>query len=174
MAPTLHVRLLKLAVVLLMLPALAGCSSVLSATTADLAGVGSAAISSGVTKNAALGTGIGLAVAAAADAGLQYVERDVHRAEQEQIAAAAGPLAPGAVASWRVVHRIPIENDEHGKVTVFRVLATSAFTCKEVVFSTENGDGSPEAFYTTTICFDGSRWLWAEAEPATSRWGSLQ
>ncbi|HEX5328201.1 MAG TPA: hypothetical protein VFW75_16150 [Acetobacteraceae bacterium] len=174
MALTFDVHLLKLAVALLTIPTLAGCNSVLSATTADLAGVGSAAISSGVTKNAALGTGIGLAVAAAADAGLQYVERDVHRAEQEQIAAAAGPLAPGAVASWRVAHRIPIENDEHGRVTVFRVLATAAFTCKEVVFSTENGQGRTDAFYTTTICFDGTRWQWAEAEPATSRWGSLQ
>ncbi len=149
----------------------------LSATTADVAGVASAGISSGVTRNAAVGTGIGLGVAAAANAALDYAERRVHRVEQERIAAAAGPLAPGRVAYWNVVHDLPIEDDEHGRVTVYRSVIAPGFVCKEIVFSVE-GSGSKAAekteFYTTTICFNGQQWQWAEAEPATARWGALQ
>ncbi len=157
--------------------AVSGCSSVLSATTADVAGVASAGISSGVTKNAAVGTGIGLGVAAAADAALQYAERRVHRVEQERIAAAAGPLAPGQVGYWSVVHNLPIEANEHGRVTVYRSVSAPGFLCKEIVFSIEGSGGKAAErteFYTTTICFDGRQWQWAEAEPATSRWGALQ
>ena len=29
-------------------------------------------------------------------------------------------------------------------------------------------------FYVSMICQDGDVWRWATAEPATSRWGSLQ
>jgi hypothetical protein len=159
------------------LAAVSGCSSVLSATTADVAGVASAGITSGVTKNAAVGTGIGLGVAAAANAALGYAERRVHRVEQERIAAAAGPLAPGQVAYWSVVHDLPIESDEHGRVTVYRTVTAPGFVCKEIVFSVEaNGQkaAAKTKFYTTTICFDGRQWQWAEAEPATARWGALQ
>jgi hypothetical protein len=177
MAPNSRLPLLRLGAVPCCLVGLAGCTSVLSATTADLAGVASAGITSGVTKNAGIGTGIGLGIAAGADAGLRYVERRVHRTEQDQIAAAAGPLRPGQVARWRVVHDLPIEANEHGEVTVFRVVSIPGFTCKEVVFSVEGRGGrnaEETAFYTSTICFDGRRWQWAEAEPATSRWGALQ
>jgi hypothetical protein len=176
MAVQSHATLYRHGVLLCAL-ATGGCSSVLSATTANVAGVGSAAISSGVTKNAAIGTAIGLGVAAGANAGLQYVERRVHRAEQDQIAVAAGPLSPGQVARWRVVHDLPIEANEHGEVSVFRVITAPGFSCKELVFSVEgrSGEKSPGTeYYTTTICFDGRRWQWAEAEPATSRWGALQ
>ncbi|HEY6432251.1 MAG TPA: hypothetical protein VIZ17_09730 [Acetobacteraceae bacterium] len=149
----------------------------LSATAGDVAGVASAGISSGVTKNAAVGTAIGLGVAAAANAALDYAERRVHRAEQERIAAAAGPLAPGQVAYWNVVHTLPIEANEHGRVAVYRSVFAPGFACKEIVFSVE-GSGREAAaeteFYTTTICFDGRQWQWAEAEPATARWGALQ
>ncbi|HSU07185.1 MAG TPA: hypothetical protein VLI93_16605 [Acetobacteraceae bacterium] len=151
-----------------------GCTSVLSATTANLAGVAAAGISSGVTRNAAVGTGIGLGVAAAADAGLHYVERRVHRAEQDEIATAAGALAPGQVAPWSVRHTLPIEANEHGRVSVFRTVNTPGFTCKDAVFSVESGGDKGTAFYTTTICYDGRQWQWAEAEPATARWGALQ
>jgi hypothetical protein len=147
---------------------------VLSATTADVAGVASAGISSGITKNAAVGTAIGLGVAAAADAGLRYAERRVHHAEQVRIASAAGPLAPGQVAHWSIVHDVPIEDNEHGRVTVSRVVSAPGFTCKQIVFSVEGKDDRSTGYYTTTICFDGGQWEWAEAEPATARWGSLQ
>ncbi len=169
-----RIRLYRAATLVTCLPVLSACTSVLSATTADVAGVASAGISSGITKNAAVGTGIGLGVAAGADAGLRYFERRVHRAEQERIASAAGPLAPGQVAYWNVVHDVPIEANEHGRVTVFRVFTAPGFMCKQIVFSVEGKNDRPIGFYTTIICFDGARWQWAEAEPATARWGSLQ
>jgi hypothetical protein len=153
---------------------MSGCTSFLAAGTADVAGVASAGIAGGVTKNAAIGTGIGLGVAAAANAGLHYVERRVHRTEQAAIADAAAPLAIGQVAPWHVVHTVPIEANQHGEVTVFRAVSAPGFTCKEIVFSIENDKNQAEEYYTTSICFNGQSWQWALAEPSTARWGGLQ
>ncbi len=157
---------------LLMVVALSGCGSVLTAGTADLAGVAGAGIANSVTKSAAAATAIGLGVASGASAGLQYVERRVHRAEQDSIASVAGPLAPGAVAAWKVEHDVPIEADEHGQLAVVRTLGNADFSCKEIVFSVD--EKKDRAFYTATVCQDGAIWKWASAEPATERWGSLQ
>lgn len=168
-------RLRPLLPVLALLP-LAACGPLLTESTSTGAGVVGAGISGAVTHNAAVATGIGLGVNAAAGAALSYTERVVHHAEQAQIARAAGPLAPGEIASWSVSHTIPIEPDEHGEVVVSRVFGQPGFTCKEIVFSIEHGTG-PELkrdFYTTDICRDGDRWAWASAEPATERWGGLQ
>ena len=164
---------------LLVLPsllALSGCGSFLTATTGTVAGIASAGVASAVTKSPAVATGIGLGVGAGANASLAYVERRVHRAEQDQIAAAAGPLAPGQVAPWRVVHTIPIEADQHGEVTVTGQTGGIGVRCKAIVFSVareENGKLDP-AFYTASVCGEGGRWHWASAEPATERWGALQ
>ena len=168
------IRVYRMVTILACFPALAACTSLLSATTANVAGVASTGIASGITKNAAVGTGIGLGVTAGADTGLNYVKRRVHQAEQQQIANAAGPLAPGQIARWSVVHHVPIEANEHGRVSVFHSVAQPGFTCKEIVFSIDDDRGHPVAFYTTTTCFDGVRWRWAAAEPATTRWGGLQ
>jgi hypothetical protein len=157
--------------------ALSACGSVLTASTADVAGIASAGISGAVTKSPAAAAGIGLGVAAGANAGLQFVERDVHSAEQDQIAAAAGPLRVNEVGKWRVSHTIPIENDEHGEVVVTRLIGSPDFTCKDVVFSVDAVEKQQEvhkAFYTATVCLDGRQWKWATAEPATARWGALQ
>ncbi len=156
--------------------ALSGCGSFLSATTADVAGIAGAGIANAVTKTPAVATGIGLGVASGASAGLGYAERRVHRTEQDQIAAAAGPLAPGQVAPWRVVHRIPIEADEHGQVTVTGETGGTGVRCKAIVFSVaQETDGKPDpAFYTASVCGQGGTWHWASAEPATQRWGALQ
>jgi hypothetical protein len=153
-----------------------GCSSVLTATTADVAGIAGAGISNAVTKEAAVATGIGLGVAAGANAGLQYVERNVHRAEQDRIAEAAGPLSPGQVAHWSVRHDVPIESDEQGEVVVVRAIGSDAFSCKEIVFSVDHieKNAPTRAFYTATVCRDGAVWKWASAEPATERWDALQ
>jgi hypothetical protein len=161
---------------LLCLPLLAGCGSVLSASTADVSGIAGAGIASAVTKSPALATGIGLGVAAGAGAGLAYVERDVHRAEQDRIAAVAGPLPQGQVGQWNVVHDIPIEDNEHGEVVVTRDLGNAAFHCREIVFSVDGPGDKPahRGFYTATVCQDGTVWKWASAEPATERWGALQ
>jgi flavin-binding protein dodecin len=64
-------------------------------------------IAHGVTNNAGVTTGIGLGVQAAARAGVQYAERKVHQAEQDNIAATAGALPVGAVGHWQVAHDIP-------------------------------------------------------------------
>ena len=156
--------------------ALSGCGSVLTATTADVAGIAGAGVAGAVTKSPAAAAGIGLGIAAAANAGLQVLERNVHRAEQDQIARAAGPLAVGVAGHWSVSHRIPIEDDEHGDLVVSRLIGSADFTCKEIVFSVDTVEKKVpnRAFYTATVCKDGSAWKWASAEPATERWGSLQ
>ena len=156
--------------------ALSGCGSVLTATTSDVAGIAGAGLAGAVSKNAAASAAIGLGIAAGANAGLGIVERDVHRAEQDQIAQAAGPLTPGVVGHWSVSHIIPIENDEHGDLVVTRLVGAADFSCKEIVFSVDTMDKKilNRAFYTAMVCHDGSKWKWASAEPATARWGSLQ
>jgi hypothetical protein len=158
-----------------LLPTLAllgGCTSVLTEGTAAGAGAVGAGIAHAVTHNAGVTTGIGLGVQAAARAGLQYAERKVHETEQDTIASAAGPLAVGAVAHWQVVHDIPIEANEQGRVAVSRSFGNHQFPCKEIVFSVDHAAASE--FYTATVCRDGARWKWATAEPATDRWGALQ
>jgi hypothetical protein len=155
---------------------LSGCGSVLTATTSDVAGIAGAGVASAVTKSPTAAAGIGLGIAAGANAGLQYVERDVHEAEQDRIAAAAGGLEPGVVGHWRVSHTIPIEDNEHGDLVVTRLIGSADFSCKEIVFSVDTVERKVprRAFYTATVCQDGPVWKWASAEPATARWGSLQ
>ncbi|SIT40678.1 conserved exported hypothetical protein [Paraburkholderia ribeironis] len=158
--------------------ALSGCSSLYSEGAVAGAGVAGAAVAGKVTSNAAVATGIGLGAVAAARAGVQYSERVVHRNTQDSIARAAGPLAVGAVAPWSVTHSFPIEDDEHGRVTVSRAISTGALDCKEIVFSvdqtaTQNVPAN-SAFFVASVCRDGDNWKWASAEPATERWGALQ
>ncbi len=169
------VILARLAAALVLLT-LAGCGSVLTESTSVGAGVAGAAIASAVTKNGTVTAAIGLGVASAAATGLQLVERRVHAAEQNEIAAVAGTLKVGAVGSWAIAHDIPIEADEHGRVTVSRDIAMGELRCREIVFSVEHPQnaGVQQDFYVTDICRDGTAWKWASAEPSTARWGFLQ
>lgn len=155
---------------------LSGCGAVLTQTAADVSGIAGAGLANVVTKDAAVATGIGLGIRSAASIGLAYVERRVHATEQDQIAAAAGPLPPGGIAAWSVVHSIPIARDEHGEVAVVRDIEGAAFACKEIVFSVDRlHDHRPlRSFYLASVCQDGAAWRWASAEPATERWGALQ
>lgn len=157
---------------------LSGCSSMYSEGATAGAGIAGAALASKVTRNAAVATGIGLGTVAAAKAGVQYSERIVHRDTQDTIARAAGGLDVGAVAPWSATHSVPIEDDEHGRVTVSRAISSGTLDCKEIVFSvdTEAKQNAPSssAFYVASICRDGNTWKWASAEPATERWGALQ
>jgi hypothetical protein len=155
---------------------LPGCQAVLTETTSALAGITGAGVARSIGANAALTTGIGLGVQAIGRASLQYAQRRTHRAEQDRIAAAAGPLAVHEVGAWRTNHSIPVESNERGQVTVSRVISTGPLECKEIVFSVESGRGEAvqRSFYLAAICRDGARWKWASAEPATERWGSLQ
>jgi hypothetical protein len=158
--------------------ALSGCSSLYSASATTGAGIAGAAIATSVTRNATVATGIGLGVVAAAQAGVQYSERVVHHNSQDGIARVAGPLDVGGVAPWSVTHSVPIEDDEHGRVTVSRTISAGALDCKEIVFSVDHDAtkdaAASSAFYVASICRDGQTWKWASAEPATERWGALQ
>ena len=168
---------LRLTTLLLGTCALSGCGSLLTEGTADVAGIAGAGVAAGVTKSATAATAIGVGVTSAAAAGLRYVERDVHGTEQDAIAQVAGRLAPGAVGPWSVHHRIPIEADEHGDVSVSRDFGYGSVACKEVVFSIDTTrHGAPhQDFYITQVCSNaGGPWEWASAEPATPRWGTLQ
>lgn len=159
---------------------LPGCRSLLTEGTADLAGVAGAGIAGAVTSSAVGGAAIGLGIRSLAREGLRYTERRVHRAAQDAVATAAGPLAPGTVAPWAVRHSLPLEADAAGEVTVSRVLEAGSFRCKEIVFSVDTRDrgGPRRAFYTATVCQDapetGGVWRWASAEPSVDRWGGLQ
>ena len=155
---------------------LGGCSSLLTEGTTAAAGITGSAVANAVTSNGAVVAGIGLGVQAGARAALEYAQRRVHRAEQLQIAAVAGPLPVGAVADWSIDHDLPIEADERGQVVVSRLIGAAPLDCKEIVFSVDKVVKGVvnRAFYTATICSDGTRWRWATAEPATERWGSLQ
>ncbi len=173
--------------------AVGGCNSVYTETANAGAGVAGAAAAAKVTRNAAVATGIGLGALAAARAGVGYTQRVAHHATQQRIADAAGPLEIGAVTSWSVSHKIPIEPAQHGRVTVSRVISTGVLDCKEIVFSVDRpakksststaGESHTEKvseppieseFYIASICRDGTTWKWASAEPATSRWGPMQ
>ena len=167
-----------IALAVLVSASLSGCSSIYSESATAGAGIAGAAVAAKVTRNAAVATGIGLGAVAAAQAGVQYSERVVHRNTQDGIAKAAGPLDVGAVAPWSVTHTLPIEDDEHGRVTVSRTISAGALDCKELVFSVDQNAtkdaAASSAFYVASICRDGNVWKWASAEPATERWGALQ
>jgi hypothetical protein len=144
--------------------------------SATVAGVAGTAVASNVTKNAAVASGIGLGVLAAAQAGVKTVERNYHGDRQDKIAEIAGELTIGQVAPWQSIHLIQLEPDEAGRVTVSRIISATDLTCKEIVFSVDQAKGTtaPNSFYVATICKDSTKWRWATAEPATARWGSLQ
>nr|WP_220806057.1 hypothetical protein [Achromobacter sp. UMC71] len=155
--------------------ALSGCNSLLSEGTSAGAGIAGAAIANKLTDNATVATGIGLGVQAGAKAALAYAQRKTRGEEQDAIARAAAPLAVGEVADWRVKHQLPIEGDAQGQVTISRLIGDQDLRCKEVVFSIDRPADTPQReFYITTVCQDGEQWRWANAEPATARWGSLQ
>lgn len=155
---------------------LSGCNSLLTEGSASAAGVGGAALATIVTKNAAVATGIGLGVQAAARAGLQYSQRQIHGQQQDVIAQLAGALQVGGVTDYAYTPSVPIEDAVKGRVTVSRVISTNVLSCKEIIFSvdTEENNQPNSAFYIANICRDGKQWKWASAEPATERWGALQ
>jgi hypothetical protein len=154
---------------LVLLLSLPGCTSL-----GSIAGAVTGAASSSGTANPAVGYAVGIGTKAAVDALTRYISRTRQRAEQDQIAAAVGTLAPGESAPWRINHLIPIGN-EHGYVTVVRDIPNALAPCKEVVFTIMVGSevNDPRGYYATTACRQGTRWKWAQAEPAAERWGSL-
>ncbi len=152
---------------------LAGCSAI-----ADIAGLATGGVAGSATANPAIGFVVGVATAAAADEAVAYFSRARARAEQDAIAAVAGPLPAGAAALWKIRHDIPIGN-EHGEVRVVREIVSPLAICREIAFSVLDDPPAPPAWFTTTICAKdatarGPEWKWAAAEPAVERWGFLQ
>jgi hypothetical protein len=159
------------AAALIALPLLmAGCSSI-GALSGAVVGVATGA----GTTNPVVGYAAGIGTQAAVDSLVKYVSRKRQQNEQDQIAVMVGRLAPGETAPWKIEHDVPIGN-EHGDVTVVGLLDNKLTRCKEVVFTVIDGDkpDSPHGTFVTTACVQGQTWKWAQAEPATERWGSLQ
>jgi hypothetical protein len=171
-------RLIGLAVSATFVLTLAGCASLFEQTSSTVAAVAGSAAASTVTKSAAAATGIGLGVEALASRGVRVLERSIHADEQNAIAAASGPLAPDAVATWEVHHSFAIEPDERGHVSVTREMNVLGRVCKEIVFTVEEGEEQAPGAFLADICSNGSKdhpgWAWALAEPSTARWGVLQ
>ena len=151
---------------LLPLGALSGCGSIGSGAGA-IAGIATGA----GTANPVVGTAVALGTKAAVDALVLYISRSSQDAEQDAIAQAAGALDPGRTARWEIRHTFPVGN-EHGTLTVASLLPNPLTPCKEVVFTVQ--DGRQRERYVTTECRGSHGWRWAEAEPATIRWGVLQ
>lgn len=151
---------------LLLVPLLAGCSTV-SAVTALAVGGGAGA----ATGNPAVGYAAGLGTQVGLDALGNWYDRAHARGEQDAIAEAAGAAPEGVAEPWAVHHTIPIGN-QHGQFMVVREIATPLATCREVVFRVESGKRAHP--FTTTICRRAQGWRWAQAEPAVARWGYLQ
>jgi len=155
---------------------LAGCG----AGAANSAGpIGGAAVGlgvGGITANPLVGYAAGIGAQAGITALQKYLSRDIHEGEQDNIAATVATLQPGQHAPWKIGYTIPIAS-EHGDVTVTRIINSALTTCKEVAFTVIDGNqpNAPRGIYITTACThaDGT-WHWADAEPATARWGFLQ
>ena len=145
---------------------LAGCGSIGSGVGAAVGlatGTGSA--------NPVVGAVVALGTKAAVDTLVLYVSRKRQQGEQDAIVDAVGALPVGGTATWQIRHTIPIGNAA-GEVQVTRLIQTPIATCKEIVFTVVDGDDREQ--YATTACQQAERWKWAQAEPATERWGFLQ
>ena len=154
--------------ILLLLSGCTSAGSIAGAVTGAASGTGSA--------NPALGYAVGIGTKAAVDALSHYISRQRQGAEQDQIAAAVGTLPVGQTVAWRIKHKVPLFDDQHGYVTVVRDIPNALTPCKEVVFTILVGKkaDSPRGHYVTTACEQDTRWKWAQAEPATTRWDFLQ
>ncbi len=170
------VTLWRAAAGLCALALLAGCGNAAD----DSAGpVGGAAVGlgvGGITANPLIGYAAGVGAQAGITALQKYLSRKLHQGEQDNIAATVAHLQPGEVAPWIISYKIPIDG-EHGDVTVTRLIPTPLTLCKEVAFTVIDGDkpNAPRGLYITSACEDSNgAWKWAQAEPATQRWGFLQ
>lgn len=157
----------RLGVLFAALALLSGCK-----TVPEIAGLITGGVAGGATGSPAVGFAVGVGTYAAADYIYKSTTRRWHRTEQDAIAEAAGALAEGGDAPWRVRHDLPLGN-EHGTLHVVRDIPTPLADCKQVMFSIEDDD-TPPVWYAADICRQAHSWKWATAEPAVERWGSLQ
>ena len=152
------------------LPALAACSSI-----GSLTGAVTGAAAGGGSANPAVGYAVGIGSKAAVDALVKYLSRKRHGKEQDALAAAAGALPLGETTTWSIHHRVPLFDDEHGRVTAVRDILNPIGPCKEVIFTVLGGKTDRViGSYTTPVCQGRRGWRWAQVEPSTKRWGFLQ
>ena len=158
----------RIGTIVLALLALQGCRSIGSGAGA-VVGVAAGAAS----VNPLIGTAAGLGTKAAVDALVLYIARVQQEGQQDAIATVAGHLKLGQAAEWRIAHVLPF-GDAHGTLRVAGVIPNPLADCREIVFTVV--DGSRHADYVTTECAEAGsgHWNWAQAEPATERWGFLQ
>ncbi len=162
---------LRPAAALLAAVLLAGCSS-----AGAIAGAVVGASTGAATVNPVVGYITAVGVNAGVDALQQYVARVRQGAEQDAIVDAVGEMQPGQVRAWKIVHDIPLFDDEHGEMQVVRSIDTPIAQCREVLFTVEHGRGAHlrRKPFVTDACHDTVGWRWAAAEPAVERWGYFQ
>ncbi len=158
------------ALLLLLMP-VAACSSV-----GAIAGAVAGASTGAATVNPFVGYGVAVGVNAGVNALQQYIARVRQNAEQDEIAVAVGQMDVGETRSWKIVHDIPMFDDEYGEIKVTRLIDTPLTQCKEVLFTVAEGSAPKlrRTLYTTDACHNTRGWKWAQAEPATERWGYFQ
>jgi hypothetical protein len=172
-------RAKRLMLAMLAAPALlTGCSedNALVTSAGPVTGAAAAIGLGAVTANPFIAYAAGVGTQAAVNSLQQYFSREIHQGEQDNIALAVGRMQPGQEAAWQIRFDLPI-GDAQGDVSVTRVITSALTTCKEAAFTviTSKNPQAPRPVYITTACQepDGG-WKWAEAEPATQRWGFLQ
>ena len=160
--------LLLLAPTLLGPLALTGCQSV-GAGAGAIAGIATGA----ATVNPLVGTAVGLGTQAAVNALVMYIARAEQADQQDAIASAAGRLPVGGATEWKITHVLPF-GDAHGTLRVADTIPNPLADCREIVFTVVAGRRQSD--YVTTECAarGSGHWQWAQAEPATERWGFLQ
>jgi hypothetical protein len=159
-----------------LLAMLAGCGTNADNSAGPAAGVAVGLGVAGITADPFVAYAAGVGAQAAVTALQKYLSRKLHQGEQDNIAAAVANLQPGQAAPWQINYAIPIQA-EHGDVTVTKLLSSPLTTCKQVAFTIIAGHkpNAARAIYVTSACQNGDGiWKWAEAEPATARWGFLQ
>lgn len=154
-----------------LLAALSGCSFIGDATE-DTTSIGAGAVAGGLTGNPFIGIAVGIAARWAAGAAVDAAERAVHERIQDRIATVAGAAEPNVAMPWAIEQRLP-HGSGAGVLIVVREFGAPTIPCREVVFSVF--DDEDASFYVGTVCQAPTGvWKWAVAEPAVSRWGSLQ
>lgn len=147
---------------------LGGCSG-----TGDLAGAITGTAAAAGTANPALGAAVGIGTRAVVDYAWRIATRRWHTTEQQALAATVGEMAPGEIRGWEARHTLSI-GTQRGLVRLVRAMETPLATCKEALFSVERGGTDLPRWYLVQVCQQGAGWAWANAEPATQRWTSLQ
>ncbi len=150
---------------------LAGCGTA-NAVVSAVAG----ASAGSATANPIVGYAVAVGIHASIDELQKYFARARQGAEQDVIARAVGEMDVGETRDWKIVHDIPLLDDEHGEMRVTRVIDTPITRCKEVVFTVESGRPPhlAQSLYATSACHGTQGWRWAMAEPAVERWGYFQ